>query len=694
MSPTSSATADRVRAAGHREVLEAAVDAIGGRERPGQLAMADAVEDALDSGRHLLVQAGTGTGKSLGYLAPALVRLARSRERIVIATATLALQSQLADQDIPAALEAVHRVTGKRPRHAVLKGRTNYACLLRVREGSDGDQSTLISAADLLQTVTTSSRSTPESALGAEVVSLREWAEAQASSGGVADRDDAPTHTDRGWQQVSIPVRECLGVQRCPFGDACFVEKSREVARAADLVVTNHALLAIDAMHGGTALPEHQAVIVDEAHELVARVTGAASAELGPAQVERVARRALTHVDDAVGLELLEAADALRTALESAPLERVEDPDSGFVAGCARVREAAREAVSAMTGGDDRQDGERRQAAAAVKEVFDVAERLAALRPTDVVWVSDSERMGRAARVAPLSVAGLLRQSVFGAATTVLTSATLKLGGDFDQVAAGLGLRADERDDSPDGGAAADGDGAADTADGAEGPVRWRGLDVGSPFDYRRQGILYLARNLPAPGRDGVSSEVLTEVAELVWAAGGRTLGLFSSRRAAEAAAVHVRRQLPALPVLCQGDAQLSELTRRFVAEEQTSLFGTLSLWQGVDVPGATCSLVIIDRVPFPRPDEPLTLARQRAVTEAGGNGFMGVAATHAALLLAQGSGRLIRRLDDRGVVAVLDPRLVTARYGSFLRSSMPPMWQTSDRETVVQALRRLSGQG
>jgi ATP-dependent DNA helicase DinG len=216
---------------------------------------------------------------------------------------------------------------------------------------------------------------------------------------------------------------------------------------------------------------------------------------------------------------------------------------------------------------------------------------------------------------------------------------------------------------------------------------------VGSPFDYQRQGILYLARSLPPPGRDGLSKSYLEEIAELVWAAGGRTLGLFSSRRAAEAAAVHVRKQLPKMTILCQGDAQLSELTRRFVEDETVSLFGTLSLWQGVDVPGATCSLVIIDRIPFPRPDEPLTLARQRAVAEAGGNGFLAVAAHHAALLLAQGSGRLIRRLSDRGVVAVLDPRLITARYGSYLRASMPEMWQTSDREVVIGALRRLSGQ-
>jgi ATP-dependent DNA helicase DinG len=307
---------------------------------------------------------------------------------------------------------------------------------------------------------------------------------------------------------------------------------------------------------------------------------------------------------------------------------------------------------------------------------------MAALNDQDVIWVADRERSGREARVAPLSVAGLMRSRVFGEHTTVLTSATLKLGGDFGGVAGSVGLRDDER--------LREGDPVPELGEGDE-QQPWRGIDVGSPFAYDKQGILYLARRMPLPGRDGISDAVLAEVAELVWAAGGRTLGLFSSRRAAETAAVWVRKQLPNLTVLCQGDAQLSELTRRFVAEEETSLFGTLSLWQGIDVPGSTCRLVVIDRIPFPRPDEPLTVARQRAVTEAGGNGFMTVAANHAALLLAQGSGRLIRRIDDRGVVAVLDPRLVTARYGSYLSASMPPMWTTTDRETAIGALRRLA---
>ncbi|HEX5906786.1 MAG TPA: ATP-dependent DNA helicase, partial [Propionibacteriaceae bacterium] len=563
--------------------------------------------------------------------------------------------------------------------------------LLRLRDGAAQDQGALIPASELIESIRSAPQSTPESALGAEVLALRAWAEQQAGHGGLADRDDAPSHTERAWAQVSIPVRECLGAQRCPYGEECFVESSRDAARAADLVVTNHALLAINAMHGGTALPEHSAVIIDEAHELVSRVTGAASAELSPQMVERVARRALAYLEDEVAQELLESAKTLRIALDAAALERVEDPDSSFVAACVSIRNTARAAVSALTG-ENGQQPDKRQTAAAVKEVFDIAERMAELDTHDVVWVADRERFGREARVAPLSVAGLMRTRVFGERTTVLTSATLKLGGDFIPIASSVGLKEAERLDSAPVSEGSEEDGPAPN-EREDGAVPWRGLDVGSPFEYRRQGILYIARSLPPPGRDGLSDASLAEIAELLEASDGRALGLFSSRRAAEIAAVQVRKRLPALTILCQGDAQLPDLTRHFIKDEKASLFGTLSLWQGVDVPGATCQLVIIDRIPFPRPDEPLTVARQRAVSAAGGNGFMKVAASHAALLLAQGSGRLIRRLSDKGVVAVLDPRLVTARYGSFLKASMPDMWQTTDRQVAIQALRRLSRQ-
>ena len=656
-------------------ILDAAVASIGGSAREGQVAMCAEVSRAFESGEHVLVQAGTGTGKSLGYLAPAFAHVLNAPEsRVVVATATLALQTQLATKDVPVVLDAVQAVTGRRLKAALLKGRSNYACLHRVRDGVGEDPQPGLIAAGELATALRAVDAAPDSVLGAEVLALREWAESQAETGGLADRDDAPTHTPAAWAQVSVPVRECLGATNCPYGAECFVEQSRDEARAADLIVTNHALLAVDALHGGTALPEHDLLVVDEAHELVSRVTGAASAELSPAQIERVVRRALPWLTDAVGSDFLDAADTFRTALDLSDLGRVLDPGSTMGLALARIRQVARSALSdfkasATTG----VDAARVQAQAVVQEVYDVAERMAGLNEYDVVWVAERERAGRWAVVAPLNVAGLVRDSILPDVTAVFTSATLTIGGGFDALARQLGLT-----------------GGAKTS---ERPApRWHGVDVGSPFDYSRQGILYVATQLPPPSREGLGEAALAEIVALVRAAGGRTLGLFASHRNATAAAHHVREALPELTVLCQGDAQLPELTRRFIDEPETSLFGTLSLWQGVDVPGETCQLVLIDKIPFPRPDEPLMVARQDAVTASGGNGFMQVAATHAGLLLAQGSGRLVRRLSDRGVVAILDPRLMTARYGSFLRASIPPFWTTTDHELAVAALHRLSG--
>lgn len=636
------------------QILAAAVAGIGGVRRSGQDQMAAEVEHTFAEGEHVLVQAGTGTGKSLGYLAPSLAKLVLEPEsRVVIATATLALQAQLASKDIPAAVLACAEVTGKKVTHAVLKGRSNYACLLKVRDGQGEDQDALV----------------PEpgqtSDLGAEVVELRRWAEEQAETGALADRDDAPPHAPLAWAQVSVPVRECLGAQRCPQGVACLVEKSREKARGSQLVVTNHALLAIDALHGGTAIPDFDALVIDEAHELASRVTGAASVELSPSVVERVAKRCLSWLSDDVGLDFLDAADALQSAMDAAEVGRVTDPDAEVRAAFMSVRDTARGVISGLGGGSD-EETERRQAQAAAQEIFDVAERMAKLSEFDVIWVSESDRFGRQANCAPLSVAGLLRNQIFDAHPTVITSATLKIGGEFAPVASSLGL-------------------------GGGSEAAFRAVDVGSPFDYLNQGILYVAKQLPPPSRDGASPAVLGEIAELLWAAEGRTLGLFASQRAAEAAARHCREHVPDRVVLCQGDSHLARLTAEFVENPEASLFGTLSLWQGIDVPGDTCRLVIIDKIPFPRPDDPLMQARQQAVAEAGGNGFMAVAATHAGLLLAQGAGRLIRTMDDRGVVAILDPRLVTARYGSFLTASLPDFWMTTDREVAIGALRRLA---
>ncbi|MDR0435322.1 MAG: ATP-dependent DNA helicase, partial [Propionibacteriaceae bacterium] len=647
------------------------------------------VDEALRGGGHLLVQAGTGTGKSLGYLAPALAWSHESGERVIIATATLALQAQLATKDIPAALTAAERVIGTRQRAAVVKGRSNYACLLKVRQGTvDDDQAALLSAVEVAQTVRSSGGSA-EMLLGAEVLALREWAEEQAEAEALGDRDAAPSHSPKAWAQVSVASRECVGAAKCPFGEECFVERSRLVSRQADVVVTNHTLLAIDAIQGTKTLPERGAIVIDEAHDLVDRVTGAVSAELSPQQVERALRQAVALITDGDLADDLATTTALFTrALDLGEPDRVGRSSQLLLEALLLLAAAFKRAETAVQpgrgGGDE--DEElllRTTVAAACGDIWQVADRMAALDDADVVWVSERPQFGRQLVVAPLDVAQVMQQQVFAETVTVLTSATLKVGGQFEPLARQVGFSVSAPTAS---------DPDAGRVFGVVGDdFGWRGLDVGSPFDYQRQGICYFGRHLTPPGRDGICDDALAEIAELLWAAGGRTLGLFASQRNAEAATAYCRRLLPELSVLCQGEAQLSELTRRFIAEPTTSLFGTLSLWQGVDVPGETCRLVIIDKIPFPRPDDPLLQARQQAVADSGGNGFMQVAATHAGLLLAQGAGRLIRRPTDRGVVAILDPRIVTARYGSFLRESLPPFWTTTELDDAVDALRRLN---
>ncbi|WCC80755.1 ATP-dependent DNA helicase [Cutibacterium equinum] len=667
------------------DLLATAVSQMGGQERAGQVRMVEAVDQAMREKLHLLVQAGTGTGKSLGYLVPALIQCVEEGAQVIVATATLALQTQLAHKDIPAVLDASEKVLSRRPTVAVLKGRNNHICLHKVRGGVTGvrGQDALVPGADLAAQAEgiEEAGTAPASALGAEVVMLREWAEKQVEESGLGDRDDAPPHTPLAWAQVSVPANECLGAQRCPFSSECLSEAAREKARNADLVVTNHALLAIDALNGNTVLPEHDAVIIDEAHELVDRFTRAASKDLSVSVVTTTSKRAAAWLDDDVAADLLDQADVLARALDATAPGQVTQPDAQVIQACTVLRDLVRQAVSQLGRRDEDSsesvDAERVQAQAAMREVFETVDRMVSMAAADVVWVSESEKGYRSIHVAPLSVAGLLRENVFTQATTILTSATLCIGGNFLATARNVGLSPREQieGDAPE---------ILDTQMG------WRGVDVGSPFDYAKQGILYVGKSLPRPGRDGIAAEVLDDLAELIWAAGGRTLGLFSSQRNAVAAAEHMRKVMPDIPVLCQGEGHLADLTRRFTADPRTCLFGTLSLWQGVDVPGDTCRLVVIDRIPFPRPDDPLMAARSKAVQDAGGNGFMTVSAGHAALLLAQGAGRLIRRSDDRGVVAVLDPRLATARYSNFLRASMPPFWTTTDREMAVGALRRL----
>ncbi|MFJ4671835.1 ATP-dependent DNA helicase [Kitasatospora purpeofusca] len=671
------APAEAVPRARVPELLHAAVASVGGVERPGQLRMAEAVADAVDHGEHLLVQAGTGTGKSLAYLVPALAH----GDRVVVATATLALQRQLVERDLPRTVEALHPVLRRRPLFAMLKGRSNYLCLHRANEGTPGEEGEgLFDPVEAL--------GGPAGKLGKEVLRLREWAE-ETETG---DRDDmTPGVSDRAWAQLAVTSKECLGATRCAYGQECFAERARERAKLADVVVTNHAMLAIDAIEGAPVLPEHGLLIIDEAHELVNRVTGAATAELTVGAVNRTVKRAARLANEKAVDALQAAAENYHGLMETAQPGRVEELPEYLAYAVTAIRDASRQVITSLGETRDKglsdEDAVRKQAMAAAESLHETADRLLQDSEYDVVWIERSDRYGlgtASLRVAPLSVSGLLREGLYKERAVVLTSATLKLGGDFTGVAASVGLPSDAR--LPDVRPPGDNPEAVGEGMGDEPVPHWRGIDVGSPFKYSKQGILYVARHLADPGRDPERPDMLDELADLIGAAGGRTLGLFSSMRGAQTAAEAMRERLDQR-ILLQGEDTLGELIREFASDATTCLFGTLSLWQGVDVPGSACQLVVMDRIPFPRPDDPLMSARQKDVEQRGGNGFMAVAATHAALLMAQGAGRLVRAAEDRGVVAVLDPRVETKRYGGFFRSSMPEFWYTTDRNQVRRSL-------
>lgn len=652
------------------DLLAAAVEAVpGGAARPGQQEMTTAIEAAVTAREHLLVQAGTGTGKSLAYLAPALT----VDGPVVVSTATLALQSQLVDHDLPRLADAVEPLLGRRPTFAVLKGRHHYLCLARLDNATEAEPGdTLFDAPRPGGTAWLGEAGR----LGRQVQRLRDWAE-KTDTG---DRDELdPGVDEQAWRLVSMPARECVGATRCPFGAECFADASRARAREADVVVTNHSLLAVDMLAGRHIVPPHQLLIVDEAHELADRVSSAAQAELVPESIDRSTRQARPLLRPETAEALTAAGDALAVGLAEAPAGRLT---TGLPAplqeACTLLDAATRAALDAIgeVKADDPDPVRKQQAKAVLDELSGTAQRLLEEADHDVAWVERNDSTGRRALVvAPLSVAGTLATHLYEERTVVATSATLTLGGRFDTVARALGLEVPA---------------ATTDAPVTSGPD-WQSLDVGSPFDYARQGILYVAAHLPRPSVSGLPDAAGAELLELVQALGGRTLGLFSSRRAAQQAAELLRERTD-LPVLLQGEQALPLLVRRFREEQASCLFGVMSLWQGVDVPGDACQLVVVDRLPFPRPDEPLAAARAAAVDADGGSGFAAVSVPIAAVRLAQGVGRLIRATGDRGVVAVLDSRLETARgYGPFLRRSLPPFWYTTRPDVARGALERLA---
>ena len=652
-----------------RAALDAAVSAIGGKPREGQIEMAEAVANALTDRHHLMVQAGTGTGKSLAYLVPALVH----GRKVLVATATLALQRQLVERDLPAVVPALEKQLGRSITYAIYKGVGNYVCLAKMNSEEPDPDSELLLEASFLEK---------------DAKRLHAWARTRDVSG---DRDDAPEVDRRVWAANSLSGRECVGADSCAYGSQCFAAKAKAKAQDADVVVTNHTLLAIEIVDAHPILPERDAVIIDEAHEFMDRTTQAVTEELTSSRVLRAAAMARKYMPGKVSEGFTNAADSFHDAMNDYGSDvkgdfslqgRLKEIPQSLEHPIRKIRETATAVAQTLTSDEEILDpdalAERARVKGAVQEIATIAGKLLKMGDTHVLWY---EPTFSTLYLAPLSVSHVLRSNLLTQSPVIATSATLTVGSGFDAMAKSIGFIVGE-------------DGDQEVKDGDIDPANLQTMDVGSPFDFANQGMLYLPKHLPEPTRDGTSPQVLEELGELIDAAGGRTLALFSSWRGVEAADLHLRSVLKERPISIitqkRGDA-VAPLVERFARDETSVLLGTMSLWQGVDVPGNSCILVVIDRLPFPRPDEPVLAARSALADNSGGSGFMQVSVPRAALLLAQGAGRLIRSIDDRGVVAIMDSRIVTKRYGNVLLNSMPPLWRTNDKEVVRASLSRLA---
>jgi ATP-dependent DNA helicase DinG len=610
-----------------RAVTEALTNA---EDRDGQVQMAELVGDAIACNRHLVVQAGTGTGKTLAYLVPAIMAGAR----VVVATATKALQDQLADKDLPFLEEHLDVDFD----WAVLKGRSNYVCLQRLSEMSSPDQGQLE-----LETLAVTTQ--------AEIKKLAEWA-TTTPTGDAAELEWTPS--DNAWRAVSVGSDECPGADRCPLGDPCFAEQARRRAAAADVIVVNTYLYGLDVASEGAVLPDHEVVIFDEAQVLEDIMSDTVGVEISPGRFTALSGVIRRIVEDPqlVG-SIAEIGESLRDALGDHVGDRLSIPlpDSVHdVLSDARLRlgKANEILVAIATNNEDAKQRKLRAQTMTGRaiEQLDVAIEG---REGYVAFVSGSRESPRL-EIAPLDVGPTMAEGVWSKRVGILTSATIP-----SSLAERVGIE----------------------------PTKVETVDVGSPFDYESNSMLYCAMHLPNPNSDGFRAAVHDELEALIEAADGRTLALFTSYRSMDEAAEALRERVD-FPILTQRDLPKPALIKAFSDSSETCLFATAGLFQGVDVPGQTLSLVVIDRIPFPRPDDPLLSARRERL---GADAFSQIDIPKASMMLAQAGGRLIRSSTDRGVFAVMDPRLGKARYRWDIIKALPPMKRTRHRSEVEDFL-------
>ena len=606
-------------------------------ERQGQNDMAMAVSNAVNTNRHLIVQAGTGTGKTLGYLVP----LIASGKRIVVSTYTKALQDQLAAHDLPQLIPILERELDRTVTWSVLKGRNNYLCRQRLDEMESPKQAKL----DLDDT---------SAAVKAEVRKLIEWAD-ETETGDQGELTWSPS--EKAWRLVSVGSDECPGAQRCPAADRCFSEQARASATLSDVVIVNTFIYGLHIAMNGELLPEHDVVVFDEAHQLEDVISNTVSTSIGSGRINGVitALRAIIREDSLTNALQLLAHD-FNACLVPYVGKRVDLPFPPAIgAALVDVRLKIDQAVQALRAIDSKDDKAKQKILRAqmlANRVIDAVDMCLTAGKSQVAFVSGTvERCSL--EIAPLNVGPSMDAGVWSKRLAILASATIPLA-----MPSRIGLDPESVDI----------------------------IDVGSPFDYENTAMLYCAKHLPEPNDPRRDNSVHDEIERLINFAGGRTLALFTTYRAMHLAADEMEKRLP-FNIFRQDQLPKMALINAFSDDEQSCLFATAGFFQGVDVPGRALSLVIIDKIPFPRPDDPLLSARRDVV---GKNWFNEIDIPLAATALAQASGRLIRSQNDSGVVAILDPRLATKGYGKRLGSVLPPMKRTIEIKEVQSFLRQI----
>ena len=619
----------------------------GFNPRRDQQKMAAAVADALEQRSALVVEAGTGTGKTFAYLVPAL----QSGLKVLVSTGTKNLQDQLFSKDLPAVRDAL----GVPVSVALLKGRANYLCPQRL------DQAKLSGRFD--------SRDRAR-----EFARISEWA-GMTVDGDVAEVEGVPEDSSV-WPWVTSTAENCLGA-KCSHYDDCFVLNARRRALAADVVVINHHLLFADLVLKesgfGELLPGADAVIVDEAHQLAETASQFFGTVVTGRQISDLARDATAaFVNDASDTPTIkDAADQLERAQRELALALIGRDSSGQRKpwqqwpGLARVEEAL-DNVAFSLGALSAALTPHAGRAASLEQALDRTEslraQLALIRSDaavgEVRWI-ESFRASYALHLTPLDVSAPLSK-LFSTPprSWIFTSATLAVGDRFEHFTQALGLAEPET------------------------------LLLGSPFDYEHNAMLYVPPDLPAPNTPGFTQAVLEAALPVLAASGGRAFLLFTSHRALREAADFLEGR-SAFPLLVQGSAPRDALLREFRERGNAVLLGTGSFWEGVDVRGPALSVVVIDKLPFASPDDPVLAARIEAIGQQGGNAFMEYQLPRAVIALKQGVGRLIRDADDTGVMMLCDPRLVSKSYGRAFLDSLPPMRRTRDPDEVRDFIRR-----